>query len=624
MSDMFEYLEAQAQEENLPFRNAAVVAIDRVERRFGSFVGSAQGEKEFNSRLELVKDQIEKIAADVCEEFGYDDPAHIAKLALGQIEMLAARPEPEGRADNTQKLKSQKPEGYYTEPSPKLNPGSAGDHIKNTNPPIPELEPDDKQHPTDFEWPWNSDIPMEGDGLKRVDVTKQKREQVGPNTQTFPDKNQANPVTSANREDMVGYDSVGSPVYREEDAVYDINSDMDEPGVWQLELERKGLISPEEAADNRRREEALNAEYEKRMRGDYDPNTDPEMLALEEQYPIIGYNIDSTDPSEDELEYMQEDMASGDDINRGETRDQMDAVRNRRRNHDSDKSWKNYRPDQYKSMAKAAAERMDFNALSEIMTPSDAIGKLVEAGMPEHEAKDRIDFYVNHVDPGWAHKSWTSANKESMWDQTNPDFMNMSYDVDSPTVESIRQVYQQHSNSESFKENPQLAADTLFKMYGERVNTPEQVETIANMMKEAVGIMPSNVEEVVSDVMRFASTKTADHPGVYNDQIKMIEGVLERGMGRGGRPLNARDRKQLQQQLKDLKAQESEAAAEYHTPGMNIDPAEERRIKKEMPERIDNPMDDYESPSSPTKNTPVNYTMTSSYYQTFLKKQTEK
>jgi hypothetical protein len=161
-------------------------------------------------------------------------------------------------------------------------------------------------------------------------------------------------------------------------------------------------------------------------------------------------------------------------------------------------------------------------------------------------------------------------------------------------------------------------------MYAENADTPEQVETIANMMEEAVGMRPSNVEDVVSYAMRFASTKTSDHPGVYRDQIKMIEDVLDRGMGRGGRPLNARDRKQLQQQLKELKAQEPEAAAEYHTPGMNIDPAEERRIKKEMPERIDNPMDDYESPSSPTKNMPVNYMMTSSYYQTFLKKQTEK
>jgi hypothetical protein len=59
-----------------------------------------------------------------------------------------------------------------------------------------------------------------------------------------------------------------------------------------------------------------------------------------------------------------------------------------------------------------SAERMDFTSLSEMMTPTEATQHLVEAGMEAHEAGDRIDWYVNHVNPGWANKAWTAAAED--------------------------------------------------------------------------------------------------------------------------------------------------------------------------------------------------------------------
>lgn len=517
MSDMFEYLEAQAVEENLPFKNAAVVAIDRSERRFASFVSSAQGEKEFNARLELIRSEVEKIAVAACEEYGYNDPEHIAKLALGQIEILgAATPEPEGRADSKQKLDKQNPEGYYTKPSPKLNPGSAGDNMKNTNPEIPELTPDDKQDPTDKEWPWDAPLPE----ANLVDVRKQKPEQVGPSTQTFGEGNQADPVTASVFEG--------------------------------------------------------------------DPDDDAEMgKFLDEEYADMP---DAESNPEGWKKWVEENTVSSDEA--------------------------------FGHMA--SAERMDFNSLSEIMTPSEAIGHLVEAGMPDHEAKDRIDFYVNHVNPGWAAKNWTSAvEKESLWDTNDPELVDMSHNVGVPSVEDIRLVYEQYANSGRF-ETAQELIDALFMMYAENAD-PSHIDHIAQMFDEAIGRGPSNVEQVKQHAMRFAGTKVADHPGVMMDQIQMIRGALERNVSSDGEPLSEMQRRELENELSILENSYENANKEYYEPGMNIDQNEEDRLRAESLD--EEPLDDESALSTrttPTRDIPVKYKMTKNIYESFLKKQNKK
>lgn len=172
MSDIFEYLEAQAQEDNLPFKSAAVVAIDRAERQFGSFLSSAKGEKEFDARVALLQDQIISLAADVCDEYGYDDPAHIARLVIGQMQVVAGGTDPtQGLDIERQTMPTQDPKGYYTQQTgPALNPNSAGDNMKNTNPPIPELTPDESQDVTEKTWPWDGALPEQD----RMDMSRGK------------------------------------------------------------------------------------------------------------------------------------------------------------------------------------------------------------------------------------------------------------------------------------------------------------------------------------------------------------------------------------------------------------------------------------------------------------------
>lgn len=379
MSDMFEYLDAQAREENLPFKNAAAVAIDRSERRFGSFVSAAQGEREFKSRIALVESEVYKIAAAVCEEYGYEDSMHIAKLALGQLEALAADVE---TGDNYQQERQNLPtapeDGQLTEPSPKIDMGKAGDQNSHNQQPIDvgsvrnQL---DNQTATEFNYPWDGDI-SDSSALRNTvdaDSPMQPEFNVGENTKTFPNKGQADPVTS-----------------------------------------------------------------------------------------------------------------------------------------------------------KVAAEQLNFESLSELMTPSDAIEHLKEAGLPEHEAKDRVDFYVNHVDPGWAHKSWTSkVEKESLWDQTDPTLLDMSYQVGDLDVDQVRALFDQYRNSESF-ETPQDVVNNIFAMYAENASA-DQIKNIAQVIGEATGMMPNNIAQVVQHANRFAATKTADHVGVYRDILNMIEDVRSRG-----------------------------------------------------------------------------------------------
>lgn len=585
MSDMFEYLEVQAREENLPFKNSAAIAIDRAERRFGSFVESAKGEKEFRARVELVADEIIKIAREACEEYGYEDPQHIAKLVLGQMQILAeAKPENGGEADERQKLPTMKADGYYTEPTVALNPNSAGDHIKNTNPPIPELTPDNKQNPPEKAWPWDAALETEGEGLDRTKVTDQKPEQVGPSTQTFPNKGQADPVTSK---------TAAEPNWN--------NSDYDENAAWD---DSESFVYPEDEKET----------Y------DFYPERSQSMQSLD----------DDTRYSEDYL--LQEEMdAPYSDMS---PMYQSESLKKWEGPVDSDKSglhgenggpashwydrknWKNYREQQYKPiMAKSAAERMDFNAFSEMMTPSDAVGKLVEAGMPEHEAKDRIDFYVNHVDPGWAHKSWTSSIKESIWDTSDPQLLDMSYEVDTPSVEAIQQVYNQYANSERF-ETPQEAVDALFSMYAENA-APDEIMGIAGMFEEAIGMRPSNIQEVEQHVNRFASQKQADHPGIYRDIAKGQEKILEDDEGplpKPRRDLTQEERDDLKKQILEFKEMGDSASEEYYgVPGMTSEEETED-------------MEDMTSPSvktTPTKNIPVKYKMTNRIYQSFLKKQAE-
>lgn len=483
MSDMFEYLEAQAREENLPFKNAAAVAIDRSERRFGSFISGAQGAGEFNSRLALVESEVRKIADAVCEEYGYGDPEHIAKLALGQLQLFAADAETgDNYQQDRQDLKTQSPEGYYTEPSPKLNPGKAGDENSNALSPIDvgsvrnQL---DNQTATEFNYPWNGDIGDPSPVRDRVDADTpmQPEFNVGDKTMTFPNKGQADPVTSK---------TAAEPNWN--------NSNFDESAAWD---------DSDDALEQRRDEwEYAEDSYENPWVDDQD--------FMNWAKPSRGAGPDN---------YRTQDVLGPEDFDN--PKDYWESLRSE---YDQEKNVIVDDP----HISKAAAERMDFNSLKETMTPSEAIDHLKEAGMEEHEAKDRVDWYVNHVDPGWAHKAWTSSEqKESVWDQSDPTLIEMSSDIGDVDVDQIRALYEQYANSDSF-ETAQDAINAIFAMYAENAS-PNQINQIAESVGQATGRMPSNVEEVIQHITRFAKTKTADHVGVYRDILNMINERIDRG-----------------------------------------------------------------------------------------------
>lgn len=345
MSDMFEYLEAEAQRDNIPFKNSAIVSIDRAERNFSSFLSAAQGEKEFQSRLALIAEDIQKIAEDVCEEHGYDNPEHVAKLVVGQLELLSARNSDSSETDGIgnierQELKPMDPNGYYTEPTIALNPNSAGDHMHNTNPDIPELKPDESQHPSDKKWPWDADLPEAN--FVDADTPMQPADHHGDSTMTFPNKGQADPVTASKKKSEV-LDQTGD--FGDYPSVMEKIKEMFRSGASMVDVMRDfgDKLRSWNVTESDLRPVMYEAEHQKRLDTAQDA-----AFARDFSSPFMG-------------------------------------------------------------SFKEAAERMDFNSISEMMTPQQAIDHLKESGMEEYEASDRIHWYVNHVNPGWAHKSWMAA-----------------------------------------------------------------------------------------------------------------------------------------------------------------------------------------------------------------------
>ena len=386
MSDMFEYLEAQAREDDGPFVNATSVSVDRAERRFASFLSASKGDKEFNSRMDLVSNDILKIAADVCEEYGYSDSEHVASIVIGQLQMLADRNSDSSKTDSIgeikrEKLDSQDPSGYYTEPSPKLNPGSAGDNMHNTNPSISELTPDDRQHPDDLSYPNDGALPKAN--LVDADKPMQPENHVGDSTMTFGEGNQAEPVTASKKKseavdfddsvELEGYhsvlDQVKQMLYRGASVPQIMQNFGDKLRSWNIDESNLRDVMREQT-------------HQKNLDTAQNWNLMRDMTSS--VLNDFGGNSIAISAMEGE-----EDI-DPDDID--------DSIRNASRLEN----------------LKEAAERMDFNSFAEMMTPSEAIEQLVGSGMPQHEAKDRIDFYVNHINPGWAGKHWTSAAEDNM------------------------------------------------------------------------------------------------------------------------------------------------------------------------------------------------------------------
>lgn len=209
MADIFEYLEFQAESDNEPMRKAAAIAVSRAERVF-SFLKKASSKNEFDSRLALVEDNIQKIVTEACEEFGYDDTEHISKVVRGQIELLAADVE---TGDNYYQRRDDLPaapaDGSLSEPSPKLDPNRAGDqwHTFQDEPSVESVrnraDRQDADQKADYAAEMGEESGINHPLVNRVDADKpmQPEFNVGDSTKTFPNKNQAQPVASQKRAD---------------------------------------------------------------------------------------------------------------------------------------------------------------------------------------------------------------------------------------------------------------------------------------------------------------------------------------------------------------------------------------------------------------------------------------
>lgn len=203
MADIFEYLDFQAEVDDEPMRKAAAIALSRSESSF-VFLKKASSKDEFDSRLSLIEDGINNIIEETCEEFGYDDPAHIAKIVNGQIQLLAADVETgDSYYQRRDDLPSAPADGSLSEPSPKLDPGKAGDqwHTFQDEPEVESVRHrNERQAPQDVA-DYAADLDESHPLVQRVDADTpmQPEFNVGDNTKVFPNTNQAQPVTSSRK-----------------------------------------------------------------------------------------------------------------------------------------------------------------------------------------------------------------------------------------------------------------------------------------------------------------------------------------------------------------------------------------------------------------------------------------
>lgn len=205
MSGIFEYLEFQDDSDNEPMRKAAAIAVNRAEAIF-PFLEKASSKNEFDSRLSLVQDKIDQIVEETCDEFGYNDTDHISKIVQGQIDLLSADIED---GDSYYKRRDELPvapaDGSLSEPSPKLDPGTAGDQW-HTFQDAPEVESvrnqktvQEMNQRADYAADLGEESGINHPLVDRVDADTpmQPEFNVGDPTKVFPkQKNQAQPVDS--------------------------------------------------------------------------------------------------------------------------------------------------------------------------------------------------------------------------------------------------------------------------------------------------------------------------------------------------------------------------------------------------------------------------------------------
>lgn len=236
---LFENLELQHNEEGRELRHASVIATERVKTRFSAFLGRSDSGEEFDARLDLVKNGVKLAVDQACDDAGYyadreglynrivanikqsvisieeiikdekknhdDDDNGMDKepsdpaMAMPVLTLAANTDTGDTYTQETVDLPKADQSGLDVDPTAKLDPSSAGDEWSNS---LPKIEVPSVRNPVEEQNVRDRAdyrAPLEDSGvIETVDPGAgiQPEFNVAPNTETFPNTDQANPVTA--------------------------------------------------------------------------------------------------------------------------------------------------------------------------------------------------------------------------------------------------------------------------------------------------------------------------------------------------------------------------------------------------------------------------------------------
>ncbi len=199
MSNLFEYLEKQANEEGREVRRATILANTRARSRYQRFLAAATTGAEFDARLSQVADEMYATIKEACEEERCSDVDRVASTIVANMRSAADVVDGDTYWQETEDLPAASPKGLSDEASgQKFDPNAHGTY-KGWE--TPSLEVPSNEHPAEMQniedgpdLYKDTEVP----GLiKNVDPDSPIGSgEAGDSTMTYPNQGQAAPVTS--------------------------------------------------------------------------------------------------------------------------------------------------------------------------------------------------------------------------------------------------------------------------------------------------------------------------------------------------------------------------------------------------------------------------------------------
>lgn len=205
MTNLFEYLELQAQDEGREVRRATILANTRVRTRYQRFLTAATTGAEFDARFSTVEDDFYATIKEACAEERCPEIERVASVVIDNLRSAADVVDGDTYWQETQDLPAAGPKGVSDEASgQKFDPNAHGDYKGWTT---PSLDVPSNVNPSEMQ-----DIEDEADLYKDTEVPGLVKSvdadspigsgEAGDSTMTYPAGNQAAPVTSATYPDV--------------------------------------------------------------------------------------------------------------------------------------------------------------------------------------------------------------------------------------------------------------------------------------------------------------------------------------------------------------------------------------------------------------------------------------